>query len=101
MAMIRVVHPSLCLSACHTPISPKLSEIGLSLLINSNRKCRFVVQNVQSDSRTQVHTFRLVVRQSLRGGHFTVKTLTAYWKRHDSARSLQHSLLKVIMLRSN
>jgi len=44
----------MCLSVCHMRISPKLSEIDIWLLGNSNRKPRFPIQNLSSDSRSGV-----------------------------------------------
>jgi len=43
-----------CLSVCHTQISPKLSEIDIWLLLNANRKSEFLIQNLPSDSGPEV-----------------------------------------------
>jgi len=45
---------SVRLSVCHTRISPKLSEIDAWLLGNSNRNPGFPIQNLPSDSRSEV-----------------------------------------------
>jgi len=43
-----------CLSVCHTHISPKLSEIDVWLLGNSNKKPGFPVENLPSGSWLEV-----------------------------------------------
>jgi len=48
--MVRVVHSPVC----HTRISPKLSEIDAWLLGNLNRNLGFPIQNLPSDSRSEV-----------------------------------------------
>jgi len=50
--MVRIV----CPSACHTRISPKLSEIDLWLLWNVNRNWGFPIQNLPSDLRSEVRS---------------------------------------------
>jgi len=51
IAMVRIVRPSVC----HTRISLKLiSEIDVWLLGNSNRNAGFPIQNLPSDSRSEV-----------------------------------------------
>jgi len=45
---------SVRLSYTHMRISPKLSEMGLCLLWNENRKYGFLIQNLLSDSRLEV-----------------------------------------------
>jgi len=42
---------SVRLSVCHTRISPKLSEIDVWLLENSNRNLGFPIQNLPSEVR--------------------------------------------------
>jgi len=54
IVIVRVCRPSVCLSVCRTRISPKLSEIDVSLLGNSNRNPDFAIQNLPSDSRSGV-----------------------------------------------
>jgi len=46
--------PSVCLFCGHTRISPKLSKIDVWLLGNSNRNPGFPIQNLPSDSRSEV-----------------------------------------------
>jgi len=46
--------PSVCPSVCHTQICPKLSETDVLLLENSNRKPGFLIQNLPSDSQSEV-----------------------------------------------
>jgi len=43
-----------CPFVCHTQMSPKLSEIDVWLLGNSNRNLGFPIQNLPPDSRSEV-----------------------------------------------
>jgi len=54
MVVVIVVRPSVC----HTRTSPKLSEIDVWLLGNSNRNLGFEIQNLPSDSRSEVIRLR-------------------------------------------
>jgi len=45
IVMVRVVRLSVVLYVCHTRMCPKLSEIDIWLLGNSNRKLGFPIQN--------------------------------------------------------
>jgi len=62
--MIRVVR----LSVCHMRISPKLSEIDPRLLGNSNMKPDFPIQNLSSDSQSEVQ-FRCLIQQHGKHGY--------------------------------
>jgi len=48
------VRLSVCLSVSHARISPQLSEIDVWLLLNSSRNLCFPIQNLPSDSRSEV-----------------------------------------------
>jgi len=52
--MVCTVRLSNCLSVCHTLISLKLSEIDIWLLGNSIRNPGFPIQNLPSDSQSEV-----------------------------------------------
>jgi len=46
--------PFVSLSVCHMRISPKLSEIDLWLIENANRNLGFPIQNLPTNSRSEV-----------------------------------------------
>jgi len=75
---VRVVRPSVC----HMRISPKLCEMKLWLLENSNRKPGFPIQNLPSDSRSETR-FRHFGRF---GSTLRPKTAELYVRSHTRNR---------------
>jgi len=54
---VRVVHPSVS----HTRISPKLSKIDVRFLGKSNKNLGFLIQNLPSDSRSEIRFCRTIL----------------------------------------